>query len=330
MCVVFMNVNVLRGGLVWPAFVVGLLALLWVGFGFVGHSTVALAVTALMVAVYGLAAWEVRGFVGQTQALARAVTQAQAGVATLDDWLSTVPSGLREGVRQRLQGVRTPWPGLALTPYVVGLLVMLGMLGTFLGMVVTFKGAVFALEGSADLQALRAALAAPIKGLGLAFGTSVAGVASSAMLGWMAAAVKRQRLQALRALDEQVATSLHAFTTAHQRQIGFEASQAQARALPELVARMDQMMSRLDARAQTLDQQLLERQASFHREASAAYTGLGESVARSLQDAISTSTRVATEALQPIVSSAMDRVGPPVVAIRSAGSCSASCSAASP
>jgi hypothetical protein len=64
---------------------------------------------------------------------------------------------------------------------------MLGMLGTFLGMVVTLKGAVFALEGTSDLAAIRAAFATPIKGLGLAFGTSVAGVASSAMLGLMAA-----------------------------------------------------------------------------------------------------------------------------------------------
>ena len=48
----------------------------------------------------------------------------------------------------------------ALAPYLVGLLVLLGMLGTFLGMVVTFKGAVFALEGSTDLQAIRSNLEA--------------------------------------------------------------------------------------------------------------------------------------------------------------------------
>ena len=87
-------------------------------------------------------------------------------------------------------------PGPALTPYLVGLLVMLGMLGTFLGMVVTLNGAVFALEGTSDLQAIRSAFAAPIKGLGLAFGTSVAGVASSAMLGLMSALSRRERMQA--------------------------------------------------------------------------------------------------------------------------------------
>ena len=75
--------------------------------------------------------------------------------------MQQVPGALRNTVRQRIEGERAALPGPALTPYLVGLLVMLGMLGTFLGMVVTFKGAVFALEGSTDLQAIRAALAAP-------------------------------------------------------------------------------------------------------------------------------------------------------------------------
>src|SRR3546814_19811137 len=62
-----------------------------------------------------------------------------------------------------------------LTPYLVGLLVLLGMLGTFLGMVATLRGTGLALEGSTDLAAIRASLAAPVQGLGFAFGTSVAG-----------------------------------------------------------------------------------------------------------------------------------------------------------
>ena len=69
-------------------------------------------------------------------------------------------------MRLRIEGERVALPGPALTPYLVGLLVMLGMLGTFLGMVVTFKGAVFALEGSSDLQAIRAALAGAHQGPG--------------------------------------------------------------------------------------------------------------------------------------------------------------------
>ena len=54
-------------------------------------------------------------------------------------------------------------PAPVLTPYLVGLLVMLGLLGTFVGMVETLQGAVIALEGTTELQAIRAGLAAPIK-----------------------------------------------------------------------------------------------------------------------------------------------------------------------
>src|SRR3546814_6010884 len=83
-----------------------------------------------------------------------------------------------------------------LTPYLVGLLVLLGMLGTFLGMVATLRGTGLALESSTDLAAIRASLAAPVQGLGFAFGTSVAGVATSAMLGLLSALCTRDRVRA--------------------------------------------------------------------------------------------------------------------------------------
>ena len=51
----------------------------------------------------------------------------------------TAPA-LQNAVRLRVEGERVGLPGPALTPYLAGLLVLLGMLGTFLGMVVTLKG----------------------------------------------------------------------------------------------------------------------------------------------------------------------------------------------
>jgi hypothetical protein len=175
------------------AFAIGLLAVLWVGAGFVGSSWLALAVTAVIGGVYLLGAHELRQFRAGTAALASALADVPQPLANLAEWLDRVPATLRGAVRLRIEGERGGLPGPALTPYLVGLLVMLGMLGTFLGMVVTFKGAVFALEGSTDLQAIRSALAAPIRGLGLSFGTSVAGVAASAMLGLMSAVARRER-----------------------------------------------------------------------------------------------------------------------------------------
>lgn len=289
----------------FSAFLVGLAAVAWVASGFVGTSAFALGMTLLIGAVYLGGAWELRRF-GQTTAGFRA---AMAGVpqplAQLADWLPSVPAPLRHAVRQRIEGERSAFPGLALTPYLIGLLVMLGMLGTFLGMVVTFKGAVFALEGSADLNAIRAALAAPIKGLGLSFGTSVAGVATSAMLGLMATLARRERAQALRTLDALAATTLRPFSAAHQRQQSFEALQRQAEALPAAAQHLQTLIEQVERRSQQLDEALLVRQAEFQREAAAAYTGLAKSVEQSLRESLAASARAATESLQPVVQQAM-------------------------
>ncbi len=199
-------------------------------------------------------------------------------------------------------------PGLALTPYLIGLLVMLGMLGTFLGLVVTFRGAVFTLEGTADLQAIRSALAEPIKGLGLAFGTSVVGVATSAMLGLMSAVSRRERLRVVRELDAQIATVFRPFSLAHQRVEAFKALQQQAGALPAVVNQLQALMEQMERRGQQLDEQLLARQDTFHREANAAYAALGQSVASSLSDSLSASARLAGETLQPVVENAMTAI----------------------
>lgn len=287
------------------AFVIGLAVLFWVGSGFARVDAFALGMTVLIGAVYLGGAWELRRFGQTTAALNAAMASVPQPLASLADWLPSVPAPLRNAVRQRIEGERSAFPGLALTPYLVGLLVMLGMLGTFLGMVVTFKGAVFALEGSADLNAIRAALAAPIKGLGLSFGTSVAGVATSAMLGLMATLVRRDRTQALRALDVLAASTLRPFSAAHQRQQSFAALQRQAEALPTAAQHLQTLIEQVERRSQQLDESLLARQAEFQREAAAAYTALAQSVERSLRDSLAASARAATDILQPVVQQAM-------------------------
>ena len=186
-------------------FALGLTAVAWVGLGFLGSNWLALAMTAVIAGVYLLGAFELRQFRAASASLAAALAEMPQPLVDLGDWLQGVPASLRNAVRLRVEGERVALPGPTLTPYLVGLLVMLGMLGTFLGMVVTFKGAVFALEGSTDLRAIRSALAEPIKGLGLSFGTSVAGVAASAMLGLLSAICRRERVEVARQLDSRIA-----------------------------------------------------------------------------------------------------------------------------
>jgi len=176
------------------AFGLGALALLWVAAAVASSHVLVLVMTALIGGVYGFGALELRRYRATTLALNQSLAQVTPDLAHLNDWLITVPAELHNPVRQRLEGERMGLPGPVFTPYLIGLLVMLGMLGTFLGMVVTLNGAVFALEGSSSIAGVRAAFSEPIKGLGLAFGTSVAGVATSARVGLLNCMARSERV----------------------------------------------------------------------------------------------------------------------------------------
>ena len=294
------------------ALTAGIAALIWVATGFIGGHWLALGMTALIALTYGLGSFELWQFRKTTGELNQALANANSVGAELHPWLERLPASLRNPVRLRIEGERVGLPGPALTPYLVGLLVMLGMLGTFLGMVVTFKGVVFALEGSGDLAAIRAALAAPINGLGLAFGTSIAGVATSAMLGLMSAISRRERLDASRLLDTQINTALRPFSRAHQREQANLALQAQSQALPavadKLQAMMDRMLDHMSQHQQRMNEQLVAQQAQFHHQAAQTYSSLASAVGQSLSDSLSASSKAASDSLKPIVESAMAAV----------------------
>ena len=141
----------------------GLVAVIWVGVGFIGSSALALAMTLAIAGVYLLGAHELRLFRAATTSLATALTDIPHPLVALGTWLERLPSSLQNAVRLRVESERGALPGPALTPYLVGLLVMLGMLGTFLGMVVTLNGTGQALEQAKDLQTMRDSLAAPVR-----------------------------------------------------------------------------------------------------------------------------------------------------------------------
>jgi len=289
-------------------FALGAMAVVWAGIGFFGSNSLALTMTVIIGAVYGFGALELHRFRQATNTLSTALAAIPDALANLNDWLVSVPASLQNPVRLRIEGDRISLPGPTLTPYLVGLLVMLGMLGTFLGMVVTLNGAVFALEGTSDIASIRSAFSAPIKGLGLAFGTSVAGVASSAMLGLMSALSRRERLLTAQLLDTKIGTVLRGFSLTHQRQETFKALQLQSQALPAVVDQMQAMMVQMQQMSQQLNERLLTNQDGFHREVKSVYTDLAGSVEKSLRDALSQSAQVAGESLQPVVESAMSAI----------------------
>ena len=287
------------------AFATGALAIAWVAAGYLPGNLLALALLLPIGAVYGMGAWELRRFQQGTTALARLLSATTEPPPALGPWLAPLPASLRHAVRLRVEGERVALPGPALTPYLTGLLVLLGMLGTFLGMVVTLKGTGLALEHATDVDAIRASLAAPVKGLGLAFGTSVAGVAASAMLGLMSALARRERQQVGQALDALAAGTLRDFSRAHQREQVLQLQRAQADLVPALVTQMQALATQLAQQNQALQDQLLAGQARFQADAQHAYTGLAESVDRSLKSSLSESARLASAAIEPAVTATL-------------------------
>ncbi len=280
------------------ALALGGLTLLWIGASFVGSSFTALLLTCAIAVVLLTGAWELRRFRADSQALGNAVARQVQSPIELGAWLAQLPPSMVTAVRLRLEGERVALPAPLLTPYLVGLAVMLGMLGTFVGMVMTFSGAVGALEGSAELLAIRAALAAPIKGLSLSFGTSVAGVADSAALGWMLVLARRERIEVGRRLDTMAQAQFAALTPAHHRREMLAALQLQSVALPSLVDRLQALADSLDRRDAQTQAQLLDQQQRFQQQVHAVYAQLADDVGRSLRESLSGATRAAADALQ--------------------------------
>ncbi len=290
------------------AFASGAIALLWVAATVAGSHLLVLAMTAVIGAVYVLGALELRHYRASTAALDQALDQVPEDLQQLGDWLDRVPAALQNAVRQRVEGEPGSLPGPALTPYLVGLLVMLGMLGTFLGMVVTLNGAVFALEGASNVQGMRAAFSEPMRGLGLAFGTSVAGVATSAMLGLMSSLSRRERARTAQQLDSLIGTRLRRSSLAHQRLETFQALQQQSQALPLVVQQLQTLMGQMERHSQQLGDRLLANQEHFHREVSTVYTELASAVDQSLRSSLRESMQLASDSIQPVVQSTMDEM----------------------
>jgi hypothetical protein len=192
-------------------FLTGLAVVVWIGAGYLGSNPLGFAVALVIGAGYLAGALELHRYRQATATLQQAIAGVSTAPASLGEWLGGLHPSLRNAVRLRVEGERVALPAPSLTPYLVGFLVLLGMLGTLLGMMVTLRGTGLALESATDLASIRGSLGAPIKGLGFAFGTSIAGVASSAMLGLLSALCRRERLLAVQQLDVGIATTMRVY-----------------------------------------------------------------------------------------------------------------------
>jgi hypothetical protein len=297
-------------------FLAGLLAVGWIGAGYVGSNMVGVAVALVIAACYCAGALELHRYRQGTAGLARAVADAAEAPSSLGEWLAKVPDALRNAVRLRVEGERVALPAPVLTPYLVGLLVLLGMLGTLLGMMATLRGTGLALGSATDLQAIRGSLGAPVEGLAVAFGTSIAGVATSAMLGLLAALCRRERLQVVQQLDTRIATTLHVHSQAWKRAEAFRLLQAQAGLMPALVDRLEAMSAAIEQQSGAAGERLASSQDSFHARAEAAHERLAASVQQALEASVAQSARAVGDALQPIMAETMAGIAQQTTALQ--------------
>ena len=286
-------------------FFVGLAAVCWIGVGYVGSNPLGAAVTMLIGGCYLAGGLELHRYRKATFTLVGAVTDLSAAPTSLSDWLGRLHPSLRNATRLRIEGERAALPVPALTSYLVGLLVLLGMLGTLLGMMATLRGTGMALESATDLEAIRGSLAAPVKGLGFAFGTSIAGVASSAMLGLLSALCRRERLQAVQLLDVKIATTLRIYSQSHQREESFKLLQQQTALMPTLVDRLQTMMATIEQQGMAASERQMAGQEAFHAKTEATYTRLASSVEASLKASAAESANAVGAALRPAMEATM-------------------------
>ncbi len=291
------------------AFLLGAIAIVSMAFGFLNSNILAFFVTVIIAIAYAIGFCELFSFNKATAQLNSALNELPATLDNLDSWLEKLPSTLKMPVKLRIEGDKVALPSPVLSSYLVGLLVMLGLLGTFIGMVDTLAGAVGALQGTSELEAIRAGLTAPIEGLGLAFGTSIAGVAGSAMLGFTSTLCRRERIFTARLLDQKVNTSLKLFSLSHNRQVMTQALTDQAQSFPVVAELLTNLTNRLDEMGDKLSKSLIANQTSFHENTTKQYESLAKSVESTIKSGLSDSAQLNADNLRPIMQGLVNDIG---------------------
>jgi hypothetical protein len=215
--------------------------------------------------------------------------------------------GASEGLRPLLLAriAATPGGGTGAAPlagYVVGLLVMLGLLGTFLGLFETLRGAREALGSSGDVESLRASLAAPMQGLTRSFGTSAAGVSASAMLGLAVAIARGVEGRFGQVLSVYSSVALAPLTVQGRQLDALERLAKQGDAWPKAVIALDEAAGKIGA----LQAAVGDAHARVAEQAATALRGAVEGIRVELERAVVQSASAAEKALAPLVRGAVE------------------------
>ncbi len=230
--------------------------------------------------------------------------EGELGKLTKEPTLEGVDSAspvLRALLRARLDRVSLGVPRASFTPYLVGLLVMLGLLGTFLGLFETLRGARLALTASSDVEALREGLSTPMSGLMRSFGTSAAGVSSSAMLGLAAVFARRAAGQLGVQLHAAASGPFARFASSHRQLVALEQLAVQGESYPAAAAALALASKELMA----LRSEWLSAHAQASEAVSKRLIEATESMQRTVQAGIEQSASATHRAVAPLLEQAV-------------------------
>jgi hypothetical protein len=128
---------------------------------------------------------------------------------------SPVMRGILDSIAARLDEARD------LSRYMTGLLIFLGLLGTFWGLIDTVSSVGKVLEGlkvggdaAGTFEALKEGLAAPLSGMGISFSSSLFGLAGSLMLGFLDLQTSQAQNRFYTELEDWLSTTVRDLGTA--------------------------------------------------------------------------------------------------------------------
>jgi hypothetical protein len=270
---------------------------------YAGNDWVALGVTLLIAIGFGLGLVEINRFMKQLGGWRIACETIGKDESSPEEALEQAPKSVVHYLRMRLSGQYSTLPQLSLTPFLVGLMVMLGLLGTFLGLVETLQGARDALTGSTELEAVRMGLAAPIQGLSRAFGTSVAGVATSALLGFLLVSVRRETTQLQYELDYLLAGPLVSLSLVGRQTLALDSLTLHVENLPTTTEALGQVGNNLNEMSITLQQM----QTKSAAETAGLLSQTAKDVRETMSHSVGESITQAAQTLDPVLTFALQQ-----------------------
>jgi hypothetical protein len=182
----------------------------------------------------------------------------------------------------------------------VGLMVMLGLLGTLLGLFETLGGAGHALTASNNIEALRSGLSGPMRGLTRSFGCSAAGVSASAMLGLASAIVRRRESGLLARIQSYANEALRDLSPARSQALTLSRLSEQGASMPAAAQALTRVAEQLDG--------LSERWEAAHARAAEAQQKSIEEAFKHLHGEVSEAAREAGRNLQRVLTQQIDQL----------------------